>query len=99
MTPGVSYEFQLFYRNLKKWLFPQIRFFGNVFPYLDNFLLKTKMVRTVHRNILYSVDWGIRDSKRGFGRKSKNGHFQKWGLKNEIWGLGPQNGSQGPITN
>ena len=70
MTPGVSYEFQLFYGNLKKWLFPQIRFFGNVFPYPDIFLLKTKMVRTVHRNILYSVDWGIRDSKRGFGRNS-----------------------------
>ena len=77
----VPYEFTLLYRNLKKSLFPQISFFGNVFPYQDDFLLKTKMVRMVPRNILYSVDLKICDSKSWFGTKSQNRHFQKWGMK------------------
>ena len=70
-----------FLQKSQKSIFPQIRFFGNVFPYPGDFLLKTKMVRTVHRNILYSVDLKICDSKRRFGTKSQNRHFQKWGLK------------------
>ena len=59
-------EFILFYRNLKKSFFPV----GNVFPYHGDFLLNTKMVRMVPRNILYNVDLKICDSKRGFGMKS-----------------------------
>ena len=43
------------------------------------------MVRTVHRNILYSVDWGICGSKRGFGTKSQNQYFQKCRLKIRNW--------------
>ena len=77
----VSYEFTFFYRNLKNLFFCQNPFFGNGFPYLGDFLLKTKMVRTVHRNIVYKIDWKICDSKSGFGTKSQNGRFQKWGLK------------------
>ena len=34
-------------------------------------LMKPKMVRMVHRNILYDVDLEIRDSKSELGRKSK----------------------------
>ena len=35
------------------------------------------MVPMVHRNILYSVDLKICDSKRWFGTKIQNGRFQK----------------------
>ena len=73
----------------KKMFFPKNRDFGNVFPYNEDVLLKTKMVRTVHRNILYSVDLKIRDSIRGSGTKSQKWHFQKWCLKNwklRFWG-------------
>ena len=49
--------------------FPKIYVFGSVFQYQDDFLLKTKMVRKVHRNILYRVDLKIPDSKTWFGRK------------------------------
>ena len=72
------------HRNLKKHVSPNPFFQCNAMC-----LLKTKMVRTVHRNILYSVDLKICDSKRGFGMKSKNGRFQKWGLKSRksrFWG-------------
>ena len=69
------------FTEISKIHFPQIRFFGNVFPYPGDFLLKTKMVRTVHRNILYRMDLKICDSKRGFGTKSRDRFFQKWGLK------------------
>ena len=72
-----------FFTEISKNHFPQIRFCGNVFPYNGDFLLNTQMVRTVHRSILYSVDLKICDSKRGFGTKSQNGLFQKWGLENE----------------
>ena len=51
-------------------------------------MMKPKMVPMVHRNIVYSVDWGIRDSKIVFLRKSEHLHFQKWGLKIESLGLG-----------
>ena len=58
--------------------FPKIHFFGNAFPYPDDFLLKTKMVRMVRRNILYSVDLEICREKSELGRKSKKWHFRKW---------------------
>ena len=77
-----------FLHKSQKSIFPQIRFFGNVFPYLGDVLLKTKMVRTVHRNILYSVDLKIRDSKRWFGTKSQKWLFQKWGLENRKFEFG-----------
>ena len=63
MTPGVSYEFQLFYRNLKKWLFPKKSDFDGNFQVKVKKMMKPKMVPMVHRNILYRMDWGIRDSK------------------------------------
>ena len=47
------------------------------------------MVRIVHRNILYSVDWEICESKSELGRNSKNWRFRKLGLrggKMEVWG-------------
>ena len=67
----------IFLQKSQKSIFPQIRSFGDVFPYLDDCLLKTKMVRTVHRNILYSMYLKICDSKREFGTKSKKWRFQK----------------------
>ena len=81
------YEITFFCRNLKKWLFPKM-FFGNVFPYPDIFLLKTKMVRMVRRNILYSGDLEICREKSELGRKSKKWHFLKWGLEKWKWRFG-----------
>ena len=44
-------------------------------------MMKPKMVRMVHRNILYSVDLEICREKSELGRKSKNGRFVKWCLE------------------
>ena len=38
-------------------------FFGNVFPYHDDFLMKIKMVRMVIMNIFYRMDLENCDSK------------------------------------
>ena len=65
------YEITLFLQKSQKVEFPQILFFGNAFPYPDDLLLKTKMVRMVRRNILYSVDLEICREKSELGRKSK----------------------------
>ena len=84
----LTYEIILFYRSCKKWLFLKIRFCCNVSPYPDDFSLKTKMVRMVHRNILYSVDLEICREKSELGRKGKKWHFRKLGLrgvKSEVW--------------
>ena len=50
------------------------------------------MVPMVHTNILYSVDWGICDSKSQFGTKSQIRDFQNGVWKSEIEGFGTQNG-------
>ena len=54
-------------------------------------IMKPKMVPMVHTNILYSVDWGICDSKSQFETKSQNRHFQVGSWKSEIGGFGTQN--------
>ena len=41
-------------------------FFGNVLPYQDDLLPKTKMVRMVHMNIFYRMDLEICDIKSEF---------------------------------
>ena len=46
--------------------FPQNDVFGNVVPYQDDFLPKTKMVRVVHMNIFYMMDLQICDSTSEF---------------------------------
>ena len=64
--------------------FPQNSFFGNVLPYHDDFLPKTKMVRVVHMNIFYRMDLEICDSKSEFWTKTeKNREVEK--LKNQFW--------------
>ena len=51
---------------------PQNSVFGNVFPYQDDVLLKTKMVRVVHMNILYRMDLEICDPTIEFWTKTEN---------------------------
>ena len=83
------YEIIFFTEISKVDFFQNSSFFGNVFPYPDDFLLKPKMVRMVPRNILYSGDLEICREKSELGRKSKNGRFRKLGLREgkiEAWG-------------
>ena len=91
LTP---YEIVLFYRNLKKWLFPKKLDFDWKNQVNFKKVMKTKMVRMVRRNILYDGDLEICDSKSELGRKSKKWHFQKWSPKkwklrfgDSKWGL------------
>ena len=51
--------------------FPNFRFFGNVFPYQDDFLLKTKMVRMVHMNTFYRMDLEVYDLKSELWTKTE----------------------------
>ena len=51
-----SYEFILFYRNLKKSLFLKKLDFDANYQVKIKKMMKPKMVPTVHTNILYSVD-------------------------------------------
>ena len=44
-------------------MFPQKYVFGNVLQYHDDVLLKTKMVRVVHMNIFYRMDFKIYEPK------------------------------------
>ena len=75
------YEIALFYRNLKKWLFQKKSDFDGKNQVKVKKMMKPKMVRTVHRNILYRMDLEIWREKSGIWRKRKKGCFQKWGLK------------------
>ena len=79
------YEISLFYRNLKKWLFPKKLDFDEKNQVNFKKMMKTKMVRMVHRNILYEVDLEICDSKSWIWRKSKKWRFLKWSLKKWKW--------------
>ena len=56
---------------------PQNSVFGNVLPYQDDFLPKTKMVRVVHMNIFYRMDLEIYDLKSEFWTKTENLDFRK----------------------
>ena len=58
--------------------------FGKEFPYRDDCLPKTKMVRMVHMNIFYRMDLEIRDQKSEFWTKTENWGFQK--MKNSVLG-------------
>ena len=69
----------LFFTEISKSDFPKILFFGNGFPYPDNLLMKTKMVRMVRRNILSSVDFEICGEKSELGGKVKSDIFENWG--------------------
>ena len=80
------YEITLFYRNLKKWLFLKKSDFDGKNQVNVKKMMKPKMVRMVHRNILYSVDLEICREKNELGRKSKKWRFLKWGLKKwKLW--------------
>ena len=63
--------------------FPQNYFLGNVLPYQDDFLLKTKMVRMVHMNILYRMDLEICDSKWVIDENWKLRFSKNW--KKQFW--------------
>ena len=65
------YEITLFYRNLKKLLFLKKSDFDGKNQVKVKKMMKPKMVRMVHRNILYSVDLEICREKSELGRKSK----------------------------
>ena len=62
--------------------FPNFEFFGNVLPYQDDFLPKTKMVRVVHMNIFYRMDLHFCDSNSDFLRKLKLEVFKN--MKNQF---------------
>ena len=51
-------------------------FFGNVLPYQDDVLPKTKMVRMVHMNIFYRMDLEIYDSKSELWTQTENLGFE-----------------------
>ena len=73
----LSDEFTLSQRNLKKY------FFSKSYSLIEKNhveikkIVKPTMVRMVHRNILYSVDLKICDSKSEFGTKTENQRFRQ----------------------
>ena len=76
------HKINLFSKKSQNRVSPRKYFFGIVFPYLDIFCPKTKMVRMVHMNISYRMDLEMDDSKSEFWTETQNVGLQKKKKKN-----------------
>ena len=89
----VSYEFTLFYRNLKNWFVLKKLYVDGKYQVEIKKVMKPKMVPMVHRNILYRMDFKLSDSTVEFLMKTQNWHFKNGAQQVRILVLGLKMGS------